>query len=402
MGLFKKKPKIELVPSFVAVDIGTENVKVAYCIQENDDIHVVGYARVKQKPYSMNSAQIVKSSEVVDTVDKALGQALAMAEEHVEHLAIPEKAYVGIAGELVQGVSIMANVDRDDPAQKITLHEVEHVVQQVKNHTFSSAQDEIARDLGLDPQHVIEIETILNTIAIDGKRIENPLGLTGSEFTCRVFTAFAPRIHYQSVTRILNELKLGVERVIVEPYALAIGIQGMTSPTESAVIIDIGGGTTDIALIKEGELIGTRMYAIGGQAFTKRLAHDFGLSYEEAEALKLDYGLDRPTRFPKQDISRSLSTDVRTWVEGITIALEELEDKEEFPPNFYVCGGGGLLPDIREMLIEYPWMQELNLKKHPKIEFLLPNKIDHVVDKTRKATEIMDVTVLALARMHLN
>jgi len=86
---------------------------------------------------------------------------------------------------------------------------------------------------------------------------------------------------------------------------------------------------------------------------------------------------------------------------GVEIALESFQDVKEYPTQIYLCGGGALLPEIQEGLLTYPWLQTLNFKKFPKVNFIFPNSVSNIIDKTKSATLPMDVTPLALARMYL-
>jgi len=81
--------------------------------------------------------------------------------------------------------------------------------------------------------------------------------------------------------------------IIEQPMAGAIGIRLPVHDPVGSMVIDIGGGTTDIAVVRNGGLEGTKMFALGGRAFTKRLAQEFHLTFDVAEQMKIDYANGR-------------------------------------------------------------------------------------------------------------
>ena len=144
------------------------------------------------------------------------------------------------------------------------------------------------------------------------------------------------------------------------------------------------------------------MFAMGGRSFTKRIASDLQISYEDAEKVKIEYA--------EMDIDKSLSLKVRDavkkdldlWISGVEISLEDMEDVKVYPDQILLCGGGSKLQEIRSKLVEYPWSVILPFHRNPKINFLSPEKIDGIVDKTLQLTRPEDVTPVALARVVLD
>ncbi len=390
------------VQSYLAIDIGTEYVKtVVYTIQKRE-VEVIGYSRTKQKESSMYAAFIINIKDVVDVIDRSIGEAVTIAKETAgDTFIIPKDAIIGIAGELVQGVTVMVNADRDKPDTVINEKEVETLISRVKKHTFDNTKEEIAKEIGLKPTQVEEVNTYINSVYIDGVRVTNPVGYKGDELVYRVFSTFAPKIHISTVEQVAKELGLNVKHLIVEPYALTLGLKNIRNSDANAIIIDIGGGTTDVALVQNGDIIGTKMFAIGGRVFTKRVQKEFNLNYQDADKMKVDYSNNKLNSHDASVLTKAFDKDIKTWLTGVEISLEEFEDVSEYPSEIFLCGGGALLPQIQEGLMTHPWLQVLNFKKYPKVNFAFPTNIRDVLDKTKKANMPMDVTPLALARMSL-
>jgi cell division protein FtsA len=213
----------------------------------------------------------------------------------------------------------------------------------------------------------------------------------------RVFTTFAPSIHLDSLKEVVRALNLEISSIEVEPYTIARALRGARDENFSGIIIDIGGGTTDVALVDTGGVVGTKMFAYGGDVFTKRLETDFNKEYRDAEEMKMDYSDLKLSDKQAKDIKKSFWKDIPVWVEGVELALGDFEDVEKYPSDIYLCGGGSSLPDIKEGLIEHPWLNVLAFDRFPKTSFIFPNQLEGLVDNTKKMIDPSDIAPAALA-----
>ncbi|MBN1915651.1 rod shape-determining protein [Candidatus Dojkabacteria bacterium] len=396
-----KKNNFSRDETLLALDLGTEFVKAVVFKIIDNKVVVKGYSRTPQQSNAMRGAMIVNIRNVISTADLAIGKALAQAEK-TEKLELPKRVILGIAGEFVRGVPIVANYTREDPGKKISKEEVDQVVEKVKDQTFVNAKADIAKEIGIGADKIEEISTKVIGTLIDGIRVDNPEGFTGESVGYRVFSTFAPSIHLNSIREIAGALGLEILEIVVEPYAIARTVEGARDDSFGAVFVDIGGGTTDVALVDRGGIIGTKMFAYGGRVFTKRLEVDLKLTYEKAEKVKLDYSNQKLNSVYEKKVAKALAKDVDVWTEGVEIALEEFsEDVKTYPPQIFVCGGGSALPEIREGLISYPWLQVLPFAKFPRMSFLFPNQISDFLDETKTMIDPRDIAPAALARMAL-
>jgi cell division protein FtsA len=163
-----------------------------------------------------------------------------------------------------------------------------------------------------------------------------------------------------------------------------------------ALFIDVGGGTTDVALVRQGGLEGTRMYALGGRANTKSIADRLELPFPRAEALKVDYARGiAGDRAP--DVREIVADDVAVWAAGVELVMEELAAGDLLPGRIYLCGGGSRLPEIRDALADKAFADHLPFARPPEVTILAPEHIDTVRDETRLLEDQQDVTPMGLA-----
>jgi len=202
----------------------------------------------------MQAGAIADIASVVDNCDKALAQ----AEEQAGVSA--RSAVIGIAGELVKGTTKAVKFTRKDPNKPMDLAEVEQIIKLVQQRAEFSAKESLALELGGKDVEVRLVNSALVSIDIDGYKVTNPIGFQGKEVLVQLYTAFAPLIHIGALERTAQELDLDLLAVAAEPFAVARSVIGDDpNATMSAILMDVGGGTTDIALIDEGGVQGTIM-----------------------------------------------------------------------------------------------------------------------------------------------
>ena len=157
------------------------------------------------------------------------------------------------------------------------------------------------------------------------------MGFQGRHVKIGIFNAFAPLVHLGALQSVASQLDLELLEVVAEPYAVARVLGADNVRQAGALFIDVGGGTTDVALVRQGGIEGTRMFALGGRAFTKSIADRLDLPFPRAEELKVDYARGLPVERPRRGRARSCGDDVAVWAAGVELVMEELAAGELLP-----------------------------------------------------------------------
>src|SRR5205085_9934024 len=257
--------------------IGTVYAK-AIIIEVQDDVGVVLGAERYQQSYSHMSDGIV--TDIAGVIANC-NEALIRAEQAAGGVIAPSTV-IGIAGELVKGSSITITKQRQSPAKPITPEELESMISNAQSKLLKSAKDRIAAETGYQNIEVRLTNAAVISVRIDGQTVANPVGFRGRHFTLTLFSAFAPLMQLGALETVAQGLDLTLVTIVAEPYALARCLSTNAGTDSGAIFIDIGGGTTDIALVRQGGIEETRMFALGGRTFTRRLAASKGLSVKEA------------------------------------------------------------------------------------------------------------------------
>lgn len=382
----------------IALDIGTEFVKALVFRIEADKAVIIGSGKQRQRLSDMQGGRVTDISGVIQNCEAALDRAFEEAG------VAPKQCVIGIAGELVKGTTTTVYYKREKPKEKITVKELKEIIEQVQSKSFEKTRSDLAWETGHSEIDVKLVNSAVVDVKIDGYKVTNPVGFQGRDIQVGIFNAFAPIVHLGALQTIAEGLNLDLLSIAAEPYAVAQCV-GLEDTAEfSSIFIDIGGGTTDIAVVRGGGVEGTRMFAIGGRVFTKSISDMLDLPFSEAEKLKIDYstgklGAKTETR---EKISQALKNDCEVWLAGVQLALEEFSNVDLLPSKILLCGGGSLLPDIKDYLETRAWVKRLPFAKQPKIDFIKPSQLHSVVDETKKLTGAQDITPMALSNLAID
>lgn len=379
-------------PVFTALDIGTAYAK-AMIIEVQDDVGVVLGVGRHQQSYSHMSDGIVTDIPGVIT---NCNEALIKAEQSAGGIIAPATV-IGIAGELVKGSSITMTKQRQQPTKPITPEELESVISSAQQKLLKMARDRIAAETGYQNIEVRLTNAAVISVRIDGQVVSNPIGFRGRHFTLTLFSAFAPLMQLGALETVAQGLDLTLMTIVAEPYALARCLSTNASADSGAIFIDIGGGTTDIALVRQGGIEETRMFALGGRTFTRRLAASKGLSVKEAEKLKLSYSSGGVKGSQRDEIQSIFASEVQTWMDSVELLIDELAKGDLLPPAIYTVGGGCALPDLRQRLEDFPWTERLPFSRKPIIETIQPGMVTSIADPNNLLKNAQDITPMALA-----
>ncbi len=392
----KFRPQVAADSAVLVLDIGTEFVKCLIYRIEGGHGFVVGYSRIRQGLGDMTGGAVSDIAGVSANCEAAIQTASKQAG------VLPEQAVMGIAGELVRGRTTTISYTRESPTTRIDLAELRAIIQRVQRQAFTEVRAELARDTGHREVDVKLANAAILDARIDGQHAENPLGFQGAEVTLSVFNAFAPLVHFGALQTIAAELELDLLTIAAEPYALARALSTDSGYADtSAIYIDVGGGTTDIALLRSGNELSMRMFALGGRTFTKRLAQTFNVSFLEGERIKLDYAQNKLDAKSRNLTQKALAADVEVWLAGVELALSEIASERQLPTTIQLCGGGAKLPEIKTALESMEWTRQLPFAKRPTVKFSVPEDISTLTDQTGQIRTIQDVTPLALANLGL-
>ena len=361
--------------TILGLDIGTEFVKAVLARpSKKGDLEILGVGKARQVEGNMHAGAVADIPAVVSVCEEALMQVEEQAGERAS------LTVVGIAGELIKGNTTTVNYERKNPNKPITESEMQEIIKKVQQKSGEVAKKTVALETGNNNVEVRLINSAIVSLTIDGYKISNPIGFKGSDIVIQFYTAFAPLIHVAAIEKVCAELNLDLLTVAVEPFAVCRACLGDDLESNfSGVVMDIGGGTTDIAVVEDGGVEGTSMFGIGGRSFTHQIAEALGVDFDTAEDYKLDFDTGELDDRIKAKIETALSRNISVWLTGVEVALEEFENVGSLPRNILLCGGGASLSLLQETLAISDWYKNSAFSKRPTIHLIdvadLPNLV---------------------------
>lgn len=392
-------PRRSSSDTILALDIGTEYVKAVIARPgEGHELEIIGIGKAHQDPSNMYAGAIADIPGVVSVCERALNQAEKVAG------TTSKLTVVGIAGELIKGNTSTVRYRRKSGNKPLSEQEMALIIQRVQARAGERARREIADETNNPDVEVRLINSAIVSISIDGYKISNPIGFKGTDVVIQFYTAFAPLIHISAIEKVCAELSLDLLAVAVEPFAVCRACLGDDLDSNfSGIVMDIGGGTTDIAVVDDGGVEGTKMFGIGGRSFTHQIAEALNVDFDTAEKYKLS--LNNPTKIPadlRDTILLAVQRNLAVWLSGVQITLEEFQLTEMLPNKLLLCGGGAGLAELQDVLATTDWFKELPFARRPVIHLVGAADIPGIHNRTDVTLDHSYITALGLLRVALD
>ncbi len=394
----KQEPAATGSRYIVALDIGTEFVKALIGKITDDKIEVIGVGKAHQRLSDMQAGAVADIGGVVENCDTALNEAEQQAGVSARG------AVIGIAGELVKGTTTTVRVGRKDAEKPLDIPEIERIIKLVQERAEAKAKQQLAWELGGKAIDVRLVNSALVGIEIDGYPVTNPVGFQGRDVVVQLYTAFAPLIHIGALEKVAEQLDLDLLAVAAEPFAVSRSVIGDDqSASMSAVLMDVGGGTTDIAVINDGGVQGTKMFGIGGRAYTRGVERDLGVDFDVAEKLKLALVEDSKLNASQRGkVEAALQKTLDVWISGVELALSEFPKLDHLPHRLLLCGGGSSLDMLMDRLHDSDWYASLPFTRKPTVQYIRPEQVVGITDLTGNIHDHTFITAMGLLRVGLD
>lgn len=385
--------------TILALDIGTENVKAVIARQNTSGgLDIIGIGHARQASTNMYAGAIADIPAVVEVCEKALSQAEKMSG------TTSKLTVVGIAGELIKGNTSTVRYRRKSGNKPLSEQEMALIIKRVQDRAGEQARQAIADETNNPDVEVRLINSAIVSISIDGYKISNPIGFKGTDIVIQFYTAFAPLVHISAIEKVCAELSLDLLAVAVEPFAVCRACLGDDLDSNfSGIVMDIGGGTTDIAVVDDGGVEGTKMFGIGGRSFTHQIAETLDIDFETAEKYKL--AIKNPTKVPadiKDKMLIAIRRNLAVWLSGVEITLEEFNLTDMLPNKILLCGGGAGLNELQDVLATTDWFKELPFARRPVVHLVESADIPGINNTTDAVLDYSYVTALGLLRVALD
>jgi cell division protein FtsA len=258
-------------PIIVGLDIGTTKIAaIAGRKNEHGKLEILGFGRANSN--GVQHGQVLN----IDQTIRAIHQALQNCYESNPDLEITE-VYVGIAGHHIKSLQTRGDMVRQDPDNEIQAWEIEQLIQNQRK-TFIPAGDQI---IDVIPQD-FNVDNIQN--------IKEPIGYNGVKVGANFHIITGDRNAIRNINRAVEKSGLKTKDLVLQPLASAGAVMSDIDMEAGVAILDIGGGTSDLAVFYEGILKHTAVIPFGGENITNDIRMGLGVLKQQAEAMKVQFG----------------------------------------------------------------------------------------------------------------
>lgn len=258
-------------PIIVGLDIGTTKIAaIAGRKNEFGKLEILGFGRA-------NSSGVAHGQVLnIDQTIKAIQQALLNCLESNPELEISE-VYVGIAGRHIKSLQTRGDIVRQDPEVEIKQFEIDQLIENQRK-TFIPAGDQI-------------IDVIPQDFHVDNHQsIKDPVGYNGVKVGANFHIITGDRNAIRNINRAVERSNLSTKDLVLQPLASASAVMSDVDLEAGVAILDIGGGTSDLAVFSDGILKHTAVIPFGGENITNDIRMGLGVLRTQAEAMKVQFG----------------------------------------------------------------------------------------------------------------
>jgi len=332
-----------------AIDIGTTKiVAVAGKRTPNKKLEILGMTKTNSK--GVKRGVVLNIEETVSAIQSVVAELQQKTGLKLDNV------YVGIAGQHIRSLKNLCYINRNSYDDEITRDDVRRLIEDAHKTPIEIGEEIIHV---LPQSYVVDSET----------DVKNPVGMSGKRLEANFHIVVGQISSINNIEKCINRAGLGVYDVILEPLASASAVLTEDEKEAGVALVDIGGGTTDIAIYHDGIIQHTAVIPFGGNVVTKDIKEGCAILERHAEELKIKFGSalgdlaeDKKSvvipgisgRDSKEISFKSLAYIIQSRMEEIIDAvmfeIENSEIAEKLSAGIVITGGGALLRHLPQLV----------------------------------------------------
>jgi len=339
---------------FIGLDIGTTKiVAMIGIVNEYDKLKIIGIG--KSKSLGVHRGVVNNISQTIQSIQGAINEAENNSNEKVD------KVIVGIAGQHIRSLQHSDYITRENSDQVIDNSDLEKLINQVYKLVMMPGEEII---------HVLPQD-----FKIDGQsEIKQPIGMFGGRLEANFHVVVGQVSSIKNIARCVKSSGIDFDGITLEPIASADAVLSIEEKEAGVALVDIGGGTTDLAIFKDGIIRHTSVIPFGGNIITDDIKEGCSIIEKQAELLKIKFGSAWPGenkeneivsipglrgRDPKEislkNLSKIIHARVVEIIEQVYMEIKNYgheEQKKKLIAGIVLTGGGSQLKHLKQ-LVEY-------------------------------------------------
>lgn len=349
-----------------AIDIGTTKIVAltGKCIGDHQ-IEIVSMG---------NNSSVGVERGVVQNVEKTAQSIKKALTQLYQNLNQPIKeVWVGIAGQHVRSLKSSNSIDFDNPKHEITFDDIEELLNSC--YETNTAPNEMV--VNVAPQS-FEIE--------DEKIKHSPIGKTSKFLKGNFHLTIALEDAFNNITKSIELNDLKICELVLESIASAKSVLNKDEIKDGVALLDIGGGTSDLAIFHNGSVVHSAVIPFGGEVITSDIMQAFNVEHRYAEALKHEYGSllqgetskevivlknkeGQKIKIKQKDLTFVIKSRVEEIIDLIQFQIELSGYSNKIPKGMVLTGGGALLKDMTQLCAFHFIQMPIRIGK-PNMQFI--------------------------------
>ena len=339
---------------YIGLDIGTTKiVAMIGIVNEYQKLKIIGVG--KSKSLGVHRGVVNNISQTIQSIQGAIHEAENHSNEKID------KVVVGIAGQHIRSLQHSDYITRDNSNEVIAESDIDKVINQVYKLVMMPGEEII---------HVLPQE-----FKIDGQsEIKQPIGMFGGRLEANFHVVVGQVSSIKNIARCVKNSGIDFDGITLEPLESADAVLSREEKEAGVALIDIGGGTTDLAIFKDNIIRHTSVIPFGGNIITEDIKEGCSIIEKQAELLKIKFGSAWPGenkdneivsipglrgRDPKEisikNLSKIIHARVVEIIEQVYMEIKNYgheEQKKKLIAGIVLTGGGSQLKHLKQ-LVEY-------------------------------------------------
>lgn len=379
---------------YVGLDIGTTSVKVVVAEYIDSQMNIIGVGNAKSE--GINRGIIIDIDKTVQAIQRAVRQAEEKAGIQIKGVS------VGLPANMLEVENCQGMIAVNGDSKEITDEDVRNV-----------ASAALVRSI--PPERQI-VSILPQDFTVDGfEGIKDPRGMIGVRLEMYGLLFTGPKTIIHNIRKCVENAGLIVNEMVITPLALTESILSDGEKDFGTIVIDMGGGQTTTAVMHDKQLKFTNLDQEGGEFVTKDISIVLNTSFNNAEALKINYGDAYPERtspdeeFPVDVIGQSepVKVDERYLSEIISARMEQIFNKAkdaldqiealELPGGVVLTGGAASLPGVVDLAQEIFGVNvKLYVPNHMGLRNPVFTNVISIVDYSANLSEVYQLAKIAV------
>tara|TARA_A100001388_G_scaffold257428_1_gene223236 strand:- start:803 stop:2131 length:1329 start_codon:yes stop_codon:yes gene_type:complete len=345
-----KKNNMENNQLFIGLDIGTTKIVAMIGeLNEYEKLKIIGIG--KSKSLGVHRGVVNNITQTIQSIQLAVEEAELNSKHKID------KVVVGIAGQHIRSIQHSDYITRENSDQVITDDDVEKLISHVHKLVMLPGEEIIhvlPQDYKVDSQGEIKI----------------PVGMFGSRVEARFHVVVGQVSSIKNIARCIKSAGIELDEITLEPLASADAVLSNEEKEAGVALIDIGGGTTDLAIFKDGIIRHTAVIPFGGNIITEDIKEGCSIIEKQAELLKVKFGSAWPGenkeneivsipglrgRDPKEitlkNLSKIINARVIEIIEQVYMEIKNYghdQQKKKLIAGIVLTGGGSQLKHLKQ------------------------------------------------------